>query len=125
MELTERIIGAAMAVHRELGPGLDEKIYENALCLEFVDHQILFSQQSRYPVFYRGRIVGTLIPDPIVEEKVVVETKVAEAIAPIHVAQTLSYLAVTGIQIGLILNFKLESLVFKRVARLHQDPNPS
>jgi GxxExxY protein len=70
-ELTERIIGAAMEVHRELSNGLDEKLYENALCIEFADQEIFFEQQKRYNVFYKRRPIGNLIPDLIVENAVV------------------------------------------------------
>lgn len=118
-DLTEKIIGAAMAVHRALGPGLDEKIYENALCIEFAAQSIDFSQQERFPVFYRGKICGTLITDLIVESKVVVEAKVVDCVIDAHIAQTLSYLSVTNLQIGLILNFKPISLTTKRVANIY------
>ncbi|MGD9419632.1 MAG: GxxExxY protein [Verrucomicrobiota bacterium JB025] len=119
-KLTERIIGAAMAVHREIGPGLDEKIYENSLCLEFAAQALDFTQQEQFPVYYRGRIVGKLITDLIVEKAVVVETKVADQISDTHIAQTLSYLSITKLQVGLILNFKTASLGVKRVANIYQ-----
>lgn len=118
-DLTEKIIGAAMAVHRSLGPGLDEKIYENALCLEFVAQSLDFSQQQQFPVFYRNKPVGNLITDLIVEGKVIIETKVASGISDAHIAQTLSYLSISGIQVGLILNFRTASLTFKRVANIY------
>jgi GxxExxY protein len=124
MELTERIIGAAMAVHREMGPGLDEKIYENALCLELADQAIHFTQQERFPAYYRGRIVGNLITDLIADSKVIIETKVVEHILDVHIAQVLSYLSITKLQVGLIVNFKHLSLQFKRVANIYQKPNP-
>jgi GxxExxY protein len=124
MELTERIIGAAMAVHRALGPGLAETIYENALSLELSAQSIHFSQQERFPVSYRGHIVGTLITDLIVDHKVIVEAKVVESILDVHIAQTLSYLSITKLHVGLILNFKHLSLGFKRVANIYQKPNP-
>ncbi|BCU79810.1 GxxExxY protein [Luteolibacter sp. LG18] len=119
--LTEKIIGAAMTVHRTLGPGLDEKIYENALCLELAEQSLGFSQQEQFPVFYRGRIVGKLIADLIIENKVIVEAKVVDRIADVHVAQTLSYLSITGLKVGLVLNFKPVSLAFKRVANIYLD----
>jgi GxxExxY protein len=124
MELTERIIGAAMAVHRELGPGLDEKIYENALCLELAAQSIYFTQQERFPVYYRSHIVGNLITDLIADSKVVIETKVVEHILDVHIAQVLSYLSITKLQVGLILNFKHLSLQFKRVANIYEKNNP-
>ena len=118
-DLTEKIIGAAMAVPRSLGPGLDEKIYENALRLEFVAQSLDFSQQQQFPVFYRKKLVGNLITDLIVEGKVIIETKVASGISDAHIAQTLSYLSISGLQVGLILNFRTASLTFKRVANIY------
>ncbi len=120
MELTEQIIGAAMTVHRELGPGLDEKIYENALCLEFAAQSIHFTQQERFPVHYRNHVVGTLITDLIVDSKVIIEAKVADQISDTHIAQLLSYLSITNLQIGLVLNFKPVSLGIKRLANIYQ-----
>jgi GxxExxY protein len=117
--LTEKIIGAAMAVHRALGPGLDEKIYENALAIELTAQSLSFTQQQQFPVFYREQSVGRLITDLIVENKVIIETKVASAICDVHIAQTLSYLSISGLQVGLILNFKTASLTFKRVANIY------
>lgn len=119
MELTQKIIGAAMAVHRALGPGLDEKIYENALCVEFAAQSINFTQQQSFPVFYRDQLVGRLITDLIVEGQVIIETKVATAIAEVHVSQLLGYLSISGLKVGLILNFKTASLTFKRVANVY------
>lgn len=123
MDLTERIIGAAMAVHRALGPGLDEKIYENSLGIELIAQSLSFTQQQHFPVFYREQNVGRLITDLIVENKVVVETKVASFITDLHIAQTLGYLSISGLKVGLILNFKQASLTFKRVANIYL-PNP-
>ncbi|MEX1116757.1 MAG: GxxExxY protein [Akkermansiaceae bacterium] len=123
MELTKRIIGAAMAVHRALGPGLDEKTYENSLCIEFAELSLPFTQQEHFPVFYKKKPVGRLITDLIVDGKVIIETKVASSINDVHLAQVLSYLSVTGIQIGLIINFKTASLTFKRIANIYlQNP---
>ena len=118
-DLTKQIIGAAMVVHRTLGPGLDEKIYENALCLEFSSLSFDFTQQERFPVHYRDKIVGTLVTDLIVGQKVIVEAKAASSISDAHLAQTLSYLSITRLQVGLILNFRTPSLTFKRVANIY------
>jgi GxxExxY protein len=106
MELTEKLIGAAMTVHRELGPGLDEKIYENAFCIEMAELSIPFTQQKQYPVHYRSRYVGKLITDLVADERVILELKVADNIHQTHVAQLLSKLAITKLQVGLIFNFK-------------------
>ncbi len=118
-ELTNEIIGAAMAIHRELGPGLDEKIYENSLCVEFSERSIHFTQQEIFPVYYHDTYVGKLITDLIADSKVIVETKVVDQIIDAHIAQVLSYLSITGLQVGLILNFKPASLVVKRVANIY------
>lgn len=120
MELTERLIGAAMTVHRELGPGLDEKIYENAFCIEMGELGIPFTQQKQYPVHYRSRYVGKLATDLVADERVILELKVADTIHQTHVAQLLSYLAITKLQVGLIFNFKTASLTFQRHANIYR-----
>ena len=114
-ELTQRIIGAAMEVHRTLGPGLDEKVYEPALCIEFGLSDLHFEQQKRHSVFYKNRPVGTAITDLIVDNRVVLETKVVDTFHETHAAQLLTYLRLTGLQVGLLLNFKNYSLQFKRI----------
>ena len=118
-DLTEKIIGAAMSVHSALGPGLDESIYENALCRELSHLGMYFEQQKRFPVHYRGKIVGTMITDLIIEQKVLVELKVADAFHDLHMAQTLSYLSITKLPLALMLNFKPISLGVKRVANIY------
>jgi GxxExxY protein len=118
-ELTEETIGAAQAIHREPGPGLDEKIHENSLCIEFSERSIHFTQQEIFPVHYHQRYVGKLITDLIADSKVIVETKVVDQIVDAHIAQVLSYLCITGLQVGLILNFKPVSLAIKRVANIY------
>lgn len=118
-DLTERIIDAAMVGHRELGPGLDEKIYENSLCIEFAEQKIHFTQQEVFPVHYRGHYVGKLITDLIANGEVIVETKVVDRIIDVQIAQILSYLSITGLKVGVILNFKPASLAIKRVANIY------
>jgi len=115
MELTERLIGAAMTVHRAVDPGPDEKIYEKSMCIELADLPIEFSQQAKFPVFYKSHFVGKLITDLTADSKVILELKVAESITETHIAQALSYLAITGLQVALIFNFKNASIQFKRV----------
>jgi len=113
--LTERIIGAAMEVHRDLRNGLDEKLYENALCIEFADQEIIFEQQKRFNVFYKKRPIGSLIPDLIVENAVIVDTKVVETFNDAHISQMIGYLKITDRRVGLLLNFKHASLQIKRI----------
>ena len=114
-ELTRQIIGAAMAVHRELKPGLDEKLYENGLVIELVARGLAVEQQRDFPVHYRGRLVGKLVPDLIVAGQVIVDTKVVTSFNETHMAQMLGYLNITGLEVALLLNFKEARLTWKRV----------
>lgn len=116
-ELSEKIIGAAMRVLNELKPGLDEKIYENALVLELGEVGLSVDQQRRFDVHYKGKPVGLLVPDLLVDGKVVVDTKVVAAFNESHVAQMIGYLAITGMDLGLLINFKNAKLEWKRVVR--------
>ena len=115
-DLTRQIIGAAQEIHRELRPGLDEKIYENALCLELSDRNIHFENQKCFAVIYKGRPVGNLIPDLIIDGRVIVDTKVVTDFNEAHISQMLGYLNITQLQVGLLLNFKHASLKVRRIA---------
>jgi len=114
-QLSRKIIGAAMSVLNELKPGLDEKLYENALVIELESIGLTVSQQTRFPVHYKQRLVGTLIPDLIINESVIVDPKVVSAFADEHVAQMLGYLSITGIDLAILLNFRSSRLQWKRV----------
>jgi GxxExxY protein len=103
--LTERIIGCALEVHRRLGPGLLENVYESALCIELRVNELAFTRQCGIPLYYRGELISEHRPDLIVEGQIVVEVKSVEKLAPIHWAQVLTYLRVTGLKVGLLLNF--------------------
>lgn len=116
-ELTEAIIGAAMKVLNTLKPGLDEKAYENALVIELTKRGLRVEQQKRFDVLYEGVVVDTLVPDLIVNELVVVDPKVTEDFTPTHLAQMMGYLAITGLRVALLLNFKHADLRWKRVVR--------
>ena len=116
-ELTGDIIGAAMAVLNELKPGLDEKLYENALVIELVARVHTVEQQREYPVQYRGHFIGKLVPDLIVDGKVIVDPKVVTAFNDTHIAQMLGYLNISGLEVALLLNFKEAKLAWKRVVR--------
>ena len=106
-ELTERIIACALAVHRELGPGLLESIYEEAMTIELANEGIPFVRQLAMPVFYKGiPLSGSFRVDLVVENRVAVELKAVEAILPVHKAQLLSYLKLGGWKVGLLFNFK-------------------
>ena len=104
------IIGCAMEVLNELGPGLLEKAYENALVREFQVRGIPYSQQTRYPIVYKGVLVGEHVPDLTAFDKIVVDPKCVEAIADEHRAIMLSYLRITKCRLGLYLNFKRRKL---------------
>ena len=103
--LTERIIGCAIEVHRELGPGLLESIYEAALAAEFNLQGVSFSRQGLVPVSYKGQALGEHRIDFIVEQAVVLELKSVERFDPVFEAQVLTYLRLTGLRRGLLLNF--------------------
>lgn len=105
---TESIIGAAIEVHRHLGPGLLESAYEECVCEELVLQKIPFKRQVPLPVEYKNKKldVGYRI-DLLVNDEVVVELKTVESILPIHEAQTLTYMRLGGWQVGLILNFNV------------------
>ena len=114
-ELTGQILGAAMTVLNELKPGLDEKLYENALVIELTARGHTVEQQREYPVHYRGHFVGKLVPDLIVDGKVIADPKVVSAFNDTHNAQMLGYLNITGLEVALLLNFKESKLQWKRV----------
>lgn len=113
--ITRDVIGAAMAVLNQLRPGLDEKLYENALVMELASRGHTIDQQREFPVFYRNARVGSLIPDLIVDGLVIVDTKVVTAFNESHVAQMLGYLNITGLELALLVNFKEARLTWKRV----------
>ena len=102
---TDRIIGCAIEVHKHLGPGLLESVYESALCIEFKASALPFKRQVGIPLYYKGELISEHRPDLIVNERVIVEVKSVDALAPIHIAQMLTYLRVTSLRVGLILNF--------------------
>jgi GxxExxY protein len=104
-ELTETIIGCGIRVHREFGPGILESVNEEALCIELRHAGLTYRRQIGFPMYYRGELIGEFRPDLIVQDRVVVEVKSVEAIAPIHKVQLLTYLKVTGLRTGLGLNF--------------------
>jgi GxxExxY protein len=116
-ELSESIIGAAMRVLNTLKPGLDEKIYERALVIEVRKRGHAVQPQREFPVYYDGEHVGTLKPDLIVDDLVIVDTKVVTAFHETHVAQMIGYLTITDLKLALLLNFKEIRLRWKRVVR--------
>jgi GxxExxY protein len=116
-ETTQAIIPAAIAVHRELGPGFLESIYEQALAVEFALRGIAFVRQKPIPLFYRDHQIGEHRLDFVVEDKIIVELKALEALENVHFAIVRSYLKATGVADGLLLNFSTMPLTVKRVRR--------
>jgi GxxExxY protein len=105
-EISERIIGAAIEVHKYYGPGLVEQVYEEALCYEFNLRGIRFERQKFVPLYYKGVKLGVpLRLDLIAEEKVIVDLKAKEVVIPLDRAKLLSYLRLSNLRLGLIINF--------------------
>ena len=110
-DLTYRIIGLAMRVHSRLGPGLLESVYHRCLCHELAKADIVFDQQVRLPIRYDGiEIQSAYTADMIVRDQVVLELKAVERVTPLHEAQLLTYLRLSGCRIGLLINFNTVSL---------------
>jgi GxxExxY protein len=109
-ELTEKIIGCAIEVHRHLGPGLLESTYEAALCVELESAGLRYQRQMVIPVLYKGRPIGEYRLDLLVEDAVVVEIKSVERYDPIFSAQVLTYLRASGKKVGLLMNFNTHLL---------------
>ena len=110
-DLTEQIIGGAIEVHKHWGPGLYEEIYERSLCRELRLRKVQFASQVKVPLIYKGERIGEdLRLDLIVHDKVVVELKAVKALEPIHEAQLLTYMKLTGCKVGLLINFNVAVL---------------
>jgi GxxExxY protein len=110
-ELTYRIIGLAMRVHRRLGPGLLEGVYEKCLCYELTQADMPFQRQARVPVRYGNAVLDCgYVADIIVADQVLLELKAVEHLLPIHEVQLLTYLRLTGCRVGLLINFNTVSL---------------
>ena len=116
-DLARKVIGAAIEVHRALGPGYIENVYEEALCIEIDDLKIPFERQVKVAVEYKGRKVGEGRLDLLVAKILPVELKAVESLVAIHQAQLISYLKMTHLQLGLLINFNVPILKYgiKRV----------
>jgi len=110
-QLTEKIIGCAIEVHRQLGPGLLESLYESALCIELEQAGLKYSRQVTIPVVYKNHPIGEHRIDLLVEDLVILEIKSVERHDPVFEAQVLTYLKITGKKIGLLINFNSKLLV--------------
>lgn len=117
--LAHEVIGAAIEVHRLLGPGFLESVYEQAMAIEFALRRIAHARQAPVALAYKGHALGEGRLDFLVGDSLIVELKAVDALAPIHVAQVLSYLKATGKQLGLLINFNAPTLRqgLKRVVR--------
>jgi GxxExxY protein len=109
-ELAHAVIGAAIEVHRHLGPGFLESVYEEALGLELAEAGIPFERQKEIGVAYKGRIIGKHRLDLLVDGMLIVELKTVEALADVHQAQIISYLKATRQPLGLLINFNVPVL---------------
>lgn len=114
-ELTQKVIGAAMEVHRNLGCGFLESVYEAALAVEFRNQKVLFEQQRPIDVYYKDSVVKQFFCDFLVDEVLIVELKVIRQLTDVEVGQVLNYLKATNMKLGLLLNFGTRSLGYKRV----------
>ena len=121
-EVSESVIGCAMAVLNRPGCGLPEKIYERSLVIVLHKRGHGIDQQKAFPVMYDGACIGELIPDLVVDDRVIVDTKVVAALSDEEIGQMLSYLSVTGLDLALLVNFRHPRLPWKRVVRR---PTPS
>jgi len=118
-EVVRKVIGAAINVHRELGPGYPEKIYANALDIEMQSLGITFQRELEIPIRYKNTLVGEAFIDFYVDNALVVEIKAVEDLLPVHTSQVISYLKATGNHLGLLINFDVRILKdgVKRVVR--------
>jgi len=112
--LTEKIIGCAMKVHRTLGPGFLESVYENAFAHEMRKAGLVVECQTPIQVHYDGVVVGDFYADMVVENRILIENKAVLALSTAHEVQLVNYLTATGIEIGLLINFGAAHLDFKR-----------
>ncbi len=116
-ELSYAIIGAAMEVHNVLGAGYLEAVYQRALAVEFDSRGIAYEEQKPLRVYYKGQLVGEYFADFVVEDTILVEIKAVSNLLPTHEAQALHYLASTGKELAILINFGEGSLKYKRIVR--------
>ena len=115
-ELTQKIIGCAMEVHKTLGNGLQEVIYQRALAIEMRMQGLDFEREKEMPIFYKGQDIGTRRVDFFVEEKIMVELKAIIQLEDVHLAQAMNYLEAYHMEIGLLINFGGPKLEIKKYA---------
>jgi GxxExxY protein len=115
-DITFKINGCAMDVLNSIGHGFQEKTYENALAVALKKRNLKFSQQANFSVMFENEIVGTFVPDFVVEDQVIVELKTVDHIGNAEKGQALNYLRASGLKLGIILNFKHSKLDWQRLA---------
>ena len=116
-ELSFAIVGAAMEVHKLLGPGFLEAVYRKALIYELTLRGITVEEERVLPVYYKGQLIGEYKADLVVDGKIILELKAVSAITKIHEAQAIHYLTATGMKLAIILNFGASSLQQKRIVK--------
>lgn len=116
-DLTGRVIGCAMEVHRIIGNGFQEVIYQRALAIEMTQNDISFSREHEMDIYYKGQRIGLRRVDFFVEGKIMLELKAVVQLDDMHLAQAINYLEIYGLDIGLLINFGNRSLQFKRVMK--------
>ena len=124
-ELTSRIIGCAMEVHRTLGNGFQEVIYQRALDIEMMNQGLIASREHEMEIFYKGTKIGKRRVDFFVDGKVMVELKAVIQLEDAHLAQAINYLEASGMEVGLLINFGNRSLQFKRVMKPARNRPPA
>ncbi len=115
--LTETIIEAIIAVHRTLGPGFLESVYQRALVIELRDRGLAVANEKEVPITYRGQLVGRHRLDLIINDSVILELKTVEDLSKAHYAQVRSYLKATGLPVALLVNFSKEKADFRRIEK--------
>jgi len=113
-DLTYKIIGCAMEVHKEIGNGFQEVIYQRALAKEMMQQNINFQREIEHNIFYKEELIGSRRVDFLVENKVIVELKAISKLEEVHFTQAINYLEAFNIEVGLLINFGSKSLEYKR-----------
>ena len=112
--LSNKVLQGCFRVHRDLGPGLLESVYESAVAVELEYQGVLFKRQAKFPVHYRKVLIGTYFADFCVEDKIILELKSVKHLLPIMRAQLINYLRISGVTVGYLVNFNAESLKWER-----------
>ena len=119
--LSQRVLTCAQTVSRGLGAGFLEKVYENALCVEFTKAGIAFQRQQAFRIQYKGCDIGEYVADIVVENRLLVELKALTALNKEHEAQVMNYLKASGLTVGLLLNFGVSRLMIRRIVWNYDD----